>query len=142
LVQGLFDFIVTNDTPSRIIGDKAYDSDPLDATLAARNIELIAPHRSNRHETTQDGRALRRYKRRWRPGSEATTKRCSSLSTKALGIMKRCSSVCVSGCGEGRARSASWCWMTPACPSRVGIPLAWPVSIVVRWARSPTAKAS
>jgi transposase len=50
----------------RIIADKAYDSDQLDATLAKRNIELIAPHRNGRKRpATQDGRALRRYKRRW-----------------------------------------------------------------------------
>jgi transposase len=53
--------------PERIIGDRAYDSDPLDQRLAARGIELIAPHKSNRKRTaTQDGRALRRYKRRWK----------------------------------------------------------------------------
>ena len=53
--------------PERLIGDKAYDSDPLDAELAERGIELIAPHRSNRKKTaTQDGRKLRRYKRRWK----------------------------------------------------------------------------
>ena len=34
--------------PERLIGDKAYDSDPLDTEPAARGIELIAPHRSNR----------------------------------------------------------------------------------------------
>ena len=65
LVQGLFDFMVTRDVPSRIVGDKAYDSDALDASLAARDIEMIAPNRSNRHEPTQDGRPLRRYQRRW-----------------------------------------------------------------------------
>jgi transposase len=53
--------------PERLIGDKAYDSDPLDVELAARGIELIAPHRANRKKTrTQDGRKLRRYKRRWK----------------------------------------------------------------------------
>ena len=53
--------------PERLIGDKAYDSDPLDAELAERGIELIAPHRSNRKKpATQDGRKLRRYKRRWK----------------------------------------------------------------------------
>jgi transposase len=53
--------------PARLIGDKAYDSDPLDAELAERGIELIAPHKSNRVKPpTQDGRALRRYKRRWK----------------------------------------------------------------------------
>jgi transposase len=50
-----------------LIGDKAYDSDPLDACLAECGIELIAPHRSNRKKPkTQDGRPLRRYKRRWK----------------------------------------------------------------------------
>jgi transposase len=52
--------------PVRVIADKAYDSDPLRERLARRGIELIAPHRSNRKKpATQDGRALRRYKRRW-----------------------------------------------------------------------------
>lgn len=55
-----------SDNPDRIIGDAAYDSDPLDRLLAACNIELIAPHRSNRVNITQDGRQLRRYKRRWK----------------------------------------------------------------------------
>jgi transposase len=53
--------------PERLIGDKAYDSDPLDAELAVRGIEMIAPHRSNRKKPrTQDGRTLRRYRRRWK----------------------------------------------------------------------------
>ncbi len=53
--------------PEHLIGDKAYDSDPLDARLAAQGIELIAPHRANRKRPkTQDGRPLRRYKRRWK----------------------------------------------------------------------------
>jgi len=52
--------------PVRVIADKAYDSDTLRERLARRGIELIAPHRSNRKKpATQDGRALRRYKRRW-----------------------------------------------------------------------------
>ena len=49
------------DNPERIIGDAAYDSDPLDRLLAAFDIELIAPHRANRVNLTQDGRPLRRY---------------------------------------------------------------------------------
>ena len=53
--------------PERLIGDKAYDSDPLEAQLAAQNIEMIAPHRRGRKKArTQDGRALRRYRRRWK----------------------------------------------------------------------------
>jgi len=47
-----------------MIGDKAYDSDALRTTLAKRGIELIAPPRKNRQVVLQDGRPLRRYKRR------------------------------------------------------------------------------
>jgi transposase len=57
----------TEDAPERLIGDLAYDSDPLDAKFANQGIELIAPHRENRiRPATQDGRALRRYRRRWK----------------------------------------------------------------------------
>jgi len=50
-----------------LIGDRAYDSDLLDAALRAKGIEMIAPHRRNRRRPkTQDGRKLRRYKRRWK----------------------------------------------------------------------------
>jgi transposase len=59
--------VFTAERPERLIGDKAYDSDPLDAELAAEGVELIAPHKSNRKKAaTQDGRPLRRYKRRWK----------------------------------------------------------------------------
>jgi len=51
--------------PKKMIGDKAYDSDALDAELAKRGIELIAPHQPRRRAKTQDGRKLRRYRRRW-----------------------------------------------------------------------------
>jgi transposase len=52
--------------PLRLIADRGYDSDPLPEQLAARGIELIVPHRKNRRKPpTQDGRALRRYQRRW-----------------------------------------------------------------------------
>jgi transposase len=50
-----------------LIGDRAYDSDPLDAELRRQGIQMIAPHRRNRVKAkTQDGRALRRYKRCWK----------------------------------------------------------------------------
>jgi transposase len=53
--------------PEKLIGDKAYDSDALDQQLAEQGIELIAPHRAGRKKAkTQDGRKLRRYKRRWK----------------------------------------------------------------------------
>ena len=54
------------DLPTRLIGDRAYDSDRLDARLARRGIELIAPHNPARFSTTQDGRPLRRRRRRWK----------------------------------------------------------------------------
>jgi transposase len=65
LVQELFDFMLTSEPPTKLIGDRAYDSDKLDAELAARGTELISPHRKNRKQRTQDGRPLRRYRRRW-----------------------------------------------------------------------------
>lgn len=54
--------------PQRLIGDRAYDSDGLDQRLRERyGIELIAPHRCPRSRAhTQDGRPLRRYRRRWK----------------------------------------------------------------------------
>jgi len=51
--------------PKRVIGNRAYDR--LDKRLEERGIEMIAPHRRNRRRPkTQDGRKLRRYKRRWK----------------------------------------------------------------------------
>lgn len=53
--------------PSRLIYDKAADSDPLRKRLKRRGIDLICPHKTNRIKpATQDGRKLRRYKRRWK----------------------------------------------------------------------------
>ena len=49
---------------TRLIGDKGCDSDELDAHLAARGIEFIAPNRRNRRYNKQDGRPLWRYRRR------------------------------------------------------------------------------
>ena len=51
---------------ARLICDNAYESDRLDADLARRGVELIAPHRRTRTSRTQDGRPLRRYRRRWK----------------------------------------------------------------------------
>jgi transposase len=57
------------EAPERLIGDKAYDSDPLDEEVMGQfGTEMIAPHRQGRRpdRVTQDGRALRRFKRRWK----------------------------------------------------------------------------
>lgn len=51
--------------PQKLIGDKAYDSDPLDAELAKQGIDMIAPNLSTRAIQSQDRRKLRRYRRRW-----------------------------------------------------------------------------
>ena len=68
LVQLSFDFYMIEAKPEKLIGDKAYDSDALDESLKEQGVEMIAPHRSNRTLKTQDGRALRRYQRRWLVG--------------------------------------------------------------------------
>ena len=53
--------------PKRLIYDRAADSDPLRKRLKKRGIDLICPHKINRRKPpTQDGRKLRRYKRRWK----------------------------------------------------------------------------
>src|SRR5687767_15827624 len=67
LVGTTIDHRLIAEKPEKLIGDKAYDSDPLDEELADLGIELIAPHKRNRKKAkTQDGRKLRRYKRRWK----------------------------------------------------------------------------
>lgn len=66
-VKGLIDHRATEGKPDRLIGDKAYDSDPLDEQCEALDVTMIAPHKINRKRLkSQDGRALRRYKRRWK----------------------------------------------------------------------------
>ena len=67
LVEDTLDQRFIEEKPERLIGDRAYDSDPLDEILAEQGILLIAPHKRNRKKPkTQDGRALRRYRRRWK----------------------------------------------------------------------------
>ena len=49
----------------RVIADRAYDSGPLRERLKKRGIDLIVPYRKNKKRLYEDGRKLRRYKRRW-----------------------------------------------------------------------------
>lgn len=66
-MEDTLDKRLVDEKPARLIGDRAYDSDPLDEKLAEQGIELIAPHKRNRKKpATQDGRVLRRYQRRWK----------------------------------------------------------------------------
>ena len=67
LVEAVLAGCFLDEVPERLIGDKAYDSDALDQTLAEEyGIEMISPNRSNRKQKTQDGRPLRRYRSRWK----------------------------------------------------------------------------
>lgn len=68
LVEATLDASWTRRPAKRLIGDLAYDSDGLDERLhRERGIAMIAPNRRNRRRSrTQDGRPLRRYRRRWK----------------------------------------------------------------------------
>lgn len=67
LIEPLLEHRTGRRLPQRLLYDRAADSDPLRQRLGARHVELICPHRKNRKRPpTQDGRALRRYRRRYR----------------------------------------------------------------------------
>ena len=68
LVPATLDARFLPDLPARLIGDRGYDSDPLDALLHQRyGVKMIAAHKRNRRRApTQDGRSLRRRRRRWK----------------------------------------------------------------------------
>jgi len=59
---------IPDKVPEHLLYDKAADSDPLRRRLLdERGIDLVCPHRKNRkRKPTQDGRACRRYKRRYK----------------------------------------------------------------------------
>jgi hypothetical protein len=50
LVEPTLETIFITESPKRLIGDKAYDSDPLDEKLAENGLKLITSHRSNQKE--------------------------------------------------------------------------------------------
>jgi transposase len=68
LAAAALDSLFISGRPEKLVGDKAYDSDKLDDSLLKKHgVEMIAPHRRGRKKPkTQDGRKLRRYKRRWK----------------------------------------------------------------------------
>jgi len=54
-----------NELCEKLIGDKAFDSNPLDRHLEDEyGIEMLGPNHENRSQP-QDGRTLRRSERRW-----------------------------------------------------------------------------
>lgn len=66
LVGETLDARFTRALPKILVGDRGYDSDPLDRELKKRGIEMIAPNQCSRAIQSQDRRKLRhRYKRRW-----------------------------------------------------------------------------
>ena len=66
-IETLVDLRVTTRRPKRLIYDKAADADWIRDSLSWRGIELITLHRKGRKKPPrQDGRALRRYLKRWK----------------------------------------------------------------------------
>ena len=66
LTERTLDAAFVEELPPRLIADKAWDGGELQARLLEeRGIDLIAPKKSNSRRK-QDGRKLRRYKRRWK----------------------------------------------------------------------------
>jgi transposase len=67
LLEPLLDQGLSPREPARLIYDRALDSDIHRERLRERGIELVCPHRKNRTRAKkQDGRALRRFARRWK----------------------------------------------------------------------------
>ncbi len=68
LVEATLEQRFLPETPERMIGDRAYDSEKLDQQLRdGYATEMIAPHNVGRvNPPTQDGRPLRRYRHRWK----------------------------------------------------------------------------
>ena len=70
LVEETLDEAFVEELPTKLIGDKGFDSRPLAEHLHdERGIDLIAPRRAGIRASRmrkQDGRSLRRYRRRWK----------------------------------------------------------------------------
>ena len=68
LVEATIESSFARYAPDKLVGDKPCDSDSLDRQLfKERGVELTAPHRRGRKKlSTQDGRKLRCYRRRWK----------------------------------------------------------------------------
>jgi transposase len=67
LIEPLLERRLLPKKPRRLLYDLAADNDELRTRLARRRVELVCPHRKNRtRPPTQDGRKLRRYRRRWK----------------------------------------------------------------------------
>lgn len=66
-IETLVDVRQLKKRPQRLLYDKAADADWLRDALESRGIEQVTPHRHGRKKPSrQDGRALRRYRHRWK----------------------------------------------------------------------------
>ena len=66
-IETLVEARVAARKPKRLLYDRAADADWLRTSLRGRGIELVCPHRRGRQKPpTQDGRPLRRYRRRYK----------------------------------------------------------------------------
>jgi transposase len=66
LMPALADVPVAIPRGTPVIADKGHDSDPLRDDLEADGLVPVIPHRRNRVRASRnDGRRLRRYRRRW-----------------------------------------------------------------------------
>lgn len=64
--EALDDVPISIPDGTKIVADSGYDSDPLRDDLAEQGLELVSPHRRNRvRPSRNDGRVLRRYRRRY-----------------------------------------------------------------------------
>jgi transposase len=69
LVEKTLEAAFVDTLPAKLIADKAFDSQKLASELIEeRGIELVAPRRGGKRRSRrkQDGRSLRRYKKRWK----------------------------------------------------------------------------
>ena len=98
LVEETIDSGFIEYAPYRLVGDKAYGRDGPDIKLLfERGVEMIAPHRGGRKKPkTQDGRKLRRYRRRWKVERLLPGFRTSGAWLSAMSTIQRISLVWVS----------------------------------------------
>ena len=67
LVPALSDVPIEIPAGTPVIADKGHDSDPLRDEVETRGLVPVIPHRTNRVRASRnDGRRLRRYRRRWK----------------------------------------------------------------------------
>jgi transposase len=115
LTERTLDAAFVAELPPRLIGDRAWDAGVLQKRLwDERKIELIAPKRGGERPSRrkQDGRKLRRYKRRWRvewlfsqlKRFRRIATRWEAKATNFLGFLQLASCVLILRALRGRAR--------------------------------------